>query len=144
MVGEGARVGRNEMIDVSHRETWVEMIEFFHDWGKDQYKDFCAFVVKPASESVHAHHFFGSQSLCSLIISTKQEWPDRIISPHILVLPHRVEKIVEIRFFDNPIHRGDRGKCKIQVSCSYQDAWFQLEKVLAEMMTYSEFNTESK
>jgi hypothetical protein len=133
-----------EMMDGSQRLTWDEMIEFFHGWQNDEYKDFCDLVVKPASESIYTQHFFASQSLCNLIISTKQKWPDRLLSPHIVVGPHRVEKTIDIQFFDAPIHRGDRGKCKTQISCSYQEAWSQLEKVLAEMMIYSDFNTESK
>jgi hypothetical protein len=132
------------MIDGSQRETWVEMIEYFDGWEKDLYKDFCALVVKPASESIYARYFFASQSLAYLIISTKKQWPDRMIAHHILINPYLIEKTVEIQFFDAPAHRGDRGKCKTQVSCSYQEAWSQLEKVLAEMIVYSDFNTGSK
>jgi hypothetical protein len=137
-----------EMMDYHQRETWNEMIEFFNEFFNQKqdfcYRDFCALVVKPASESIYSNHFFASQSLTYLIISTKKEWPDRYTAPHILINPDLIEKTVEIQFFDAPIHRVDGGKCKTQVSCSYQDAWSQLEKVLAEMMTYSDFNTESK
>jgi hypothetical protein len=148
MVRESAQVGRNQMIDDPQRETWVEMIEYFNELMNQNrdfcYQDFCALVVKPVSESIYARHFFASQSLAYLIISTKKEWPDRLLAPHILINPYLIEKTVEIQFFDAPVNRGDRGKCKTQVSCSYQDAWSQLEKVLAEMIVYSDFKTESK
>lgn len=115
--------------------TWDEIIELY----KTLFCEFDSFgklVIERVSTSPYARHLFASQSLSTLIVSTKQEWPDRILVAHMRVSPDSNNEVI-IELFDAPINRGDAGICKTKIVCENENAYTNLEplmKILTEQM----------
>ena len=124
--------------------TWNEILDFYSELRLDSYgesyknlmEEFKKLVVEKTAGSVWAQYLFASQSLFTLIISTKQECPDRILVAHVRVSPNSNDKVV-IELFDAPIHRGDAGVCKTKIVYDNENVYTNLEplmKILTEQM----------
>ena len=112
--------------------TWHEITDFFRSNFSNLYTSFSNLVVDQAAASGYASQLFASQSLATLIVSTEQEWPARMLAPHIMVHPHPSGEVI-IEFFDKPIHRGDPGVCRVKVECTNEDAGIQLEPMMKDL-----------
>jgi hypothetical protein len=115
----------------AYKDSWDETTDALAWLDKDAPWSFGDLVVKPAAASAYAAQLFASQSLSTLIISTKQSWPERMMAAHIRVHPRLGNEVV-IEMFEQSSDRSG-GACVKSIGSTTQDAWPQLEPLLQEL-----------